>query len=249
MEFLTDPNAWIGFFILTALEIVLGIDNIIFITVLVSKLPKQIQDTVRRFGLAFAMITRIGLLFSLSWIVGLTEPLFTLLEKAFSGRDLVLMLGGAFLIWKASQEIYLEVEYKHDHHDPDVSGPKVGKSMKALLWGSVIQIGILDIVFSLDSVITAVGMVDHLPVMIAAVMASVGVMMFAAKPIGEFVEKHTSLKVLALAFLLMVGFLLVAESLGSHVPKAYLYSAMGFSVLVEFLNIRAKAKREKAHAH
>lgn len=244
LELLMDPNVWVGFFILASLEIVLGIDNIIFITVLVSKLPKEMQDTVRRFGLAFAMITRIGLLFSLSWIIGLTEPLFTVLEKSFSGRDLVLFIGGLFLLWKASQEIYIEVENRHTVEEESGAVKLSGKTGSMLFWSSVIQIGILDIIFSLDSVITAVGMVDELPVMVAAVIAAVAVMMFAAKPIGDFVEKHSSLKVLALAFLMMVGLLLVAESFGSHVPKAYLYSAMAFSLLVEFLNIRAKSKRE-----
>jgi predicted tellurium resistance membrane protein TerC len=245
LEMLADPNVWIGFFILTSLEIVLGIDNIIFITVLVSKLPKDIQDSVRRFGLVFAMATRIALLFSLSWIVGLTEPFFTVVGKAFSGRDLVLLVGGVFLIWKASQELYSEVENTHENADGNGTPKTFKKTGAMLMWSSVIQIGILDIVFSLDSVITAVGMVDHLPVMVAAVVAAVGVMMFAAKPIGEFVEKYSTLKVLALAFLLMVGLLLVSESFGVHVPKPYLYSAMGFSLLVEFLNIRAKSKRKE----
>lgn len=244
MELLLDPNIWIAFFILAALEIVLGIDNIVFITVLVSKLPADIQDSVRRFGLAFAMVTRIGLLFSLSWIIGLTEPLFTVLEKVITGRDLVLFFGGFFLLYKASAEIYIQVEDKEEH-EKEMKASTANKTGKALFWSSVIQIGILDIVFSLDSVITAVGMVDELPVMVAAVISAVAVMMFAAKPIGDFVEKHSSVKVLALAFLMMVGLLLIAESLGAHVPKAYLYSAMGFSLLVELLNLRAKAKREK----
>lgn len=244
MELLFDPNIWLAFFMLAALEIVLGIDNVVFITVLVSKLPVHMQDKVRRFGLGFAMISRIGLLFSLSWIIGLTEPLFTVLEKTITGRDLVLFFGGFFLLWKASKEIYIQVE---DKHEPlvEMDAATAAKTGSSLFWASVVQIGILDIVFSLDSVITAVGMVDELPVMVAAVIASVGVMLVAAKPIGEFVEKHASVKVLALSFLMMVGMLLIAEGLGAHVPKAYLYSAMGFSLLVELLNLRAKAKREK----
>lgn len=242
MELLTDPNVWIAFAILTSLEVVLGIDNVIFITVLVSKLPVDIQDRVRRFGLMFAMVTRVGLLFSLSWIIGLTEPLFEVLGKSITGRDLVLFFGGLFLLWKASKEIYLQVEVPDHNEEMSGSNKMVGKTGKMLFWSSIIQIGILDIVFSLDSVITAVGMADDIEVMIAAVMVAVAVMMVAAKPIGEFVEKHASVKVLALAFLMMVGMLLIAESFGVHVPKGYLYSAMGFSLLVELLNLRGKAK-------
>jgi predicted tellurium resistance membrane protein TerC len=248
MELLMDPNVWVAFAILTALEIVLGIDNIVFITVLVSKLPADIRDRVRQFGLMFAMATRVGLLFSLSWIIGLTEPLFIVLEKAITGRDLVLFFGGLFLLWKASKEIYLEVEAPHQVQEELEAGAAIQKTGVKLFWYSIIQIGILDIVFSLDSVITAVGMADHIEVMIAAVMMAVGVMMIFAKSIGEFVESHTSVKVLALAFLMMVGMLLIAESFGQHVPKAYLYSAMGFSLLVELLNLRSRAKREKLKA-
>jgi predicted tellurium resistance membrane protein TerC len=243
MELLLDPNVWLAFFMLAALEIVLGIDNIVFITVLVSKLPSHMQSKVRQFGLLFAMGSRIALLFSLSWIIGLTEPLFSVLNKAVTGRDLVLFFGGLFLLWKATKEIYLEVEAKEheNHHTETLSASK--KTGAALFWSSIVQIGILDIVFSLDSVITAVGMVDELSVMIAAIMAAVGVMLFAAKPIGEFVERHSSVKVLALSFLMMVGMALIAESWGLHIPKAYLYVAMGFSLGVELLNIRAKKNR------
>lgn len=243
MELLFDPNVWIAFAILASLEIVLGIDNVIFITVLVSKLPVDIQDKVRRFGLMFAMITRVGLLFSLSWIIGLTEPLFEVLGKSLSGRDLVLFFGGLFLLWKASKEIYLQVEVPNHTEEMSGADKMTGKTGKILFWSSIVQIGILDIVFSLDSVITAVGMADDIRVMIAAVMASVAVMMFAAKPIGDFVEKHQSIKVLALSFLMMVGMLLIAESFGAHMPKGYLYSAMGFSLLVELLNLRSRAKQ------
>lgn len=248
MDFLFDPNVWVAFAVLTSLEIVLGIDNVIFITVLVAKLPVDIQDRVRRFGLMFAMVTRVGLLFSLSWIIGLTEPLFHVAEKIITGRDLVLFFGGLFLLWKASKEIYLQVEVPNHAEEESGVGKLSGKTGKTLFWSSIVQIGILDIVFSLDSVITAVGMVDHIPVMIAAVMVSVAVMMVAAKPIGEFVEKHQSIKVLALSFLMMVGMLLIAESLGAHMPKGYLYSAMGFSLLVELLNLRGRAKREKINS-
>ncbi|BET24601.1 putative tellurium resistance membrane protein TerC [Limnobacter thiooxidans] len=245
MELLMDPNVWIAFAILTALEIVLGIDNIVFITVLVSKLPADIRDRVRQFGLMFAMVTRVGLLFSLSWIIGLTEPLFEVMGASITGRDLVLFFGGLFLLYKASKEIYEEVEAPQKHEDELALGAAAQQTGKKLFIYSIIQIGILDIVFSLDSVITAVGMADDIEVMIAAVMVAVGVMMVFAKSIGEFVEAHTSVKVLALAFLMMVGMLLIAESFGQHVPKAYLYSAMGFSLLVELLNLRSKAKRQR----
>jgi predicted tellurium resistance membrane protein TerC len=243
MELLLDPNVWLAFFMLAALEIVLGIDNVIFITVLVSKLPSHMQQRVRQFGLLFAMGSRIALLFSLSWIIGLTEPLLFILDKAITGRDLVLFFGGLFLLWKATKEIYLEVEAK-EHSNPVIDTTKAAKKTGAtLFWSSIVQIGILDIVFSLDSVITAVGMVDQLSVMVAAVMAAVAVMLFAAKPIGDFVEKHSSVKVLALSFLMMVGMALIAEGWGLHIPKGYLYVAMGFSLGVELLNIRAKKNR------
>lgn len=246
MELLTDPNVWIAFAILTSLEIVLGIDNVVFITVLVAKLPADIRDKVRQFGLMFAMITRVLLLFSLSWIIGLTDPLFEVFDKTITGRDLVLFFGGLFLLWKASKEIYLQVEVPNHVEEASGASNMAGKTGKMLFWSSIVQIGILDIVFSLDSVITAVGMADDIEVMVAAVMVAVAVMMLFAKSIGEFVEKHASVKVLALSFLMMVGMLLVAESFGVHVPKAYLYSAMGFSLLVEMLNLRSKAKSEKA---
>lgn len=237
---LSDPNVWIAFFMLAALEIVLGIDNVIFITVLVSKLPPEMQNKVRNFGLSFAMITRIGLLFSLSWIIGLTEPLFSVMDKTVTGRDLVLFFGGLFLLYKSSKEIYSEVENKHASHSvKEISG----SSKSVIFWSAIVQIGILDIVFSLDSVITAVGMVEQISVMVAAVIVSVAVMMIAARPIGEFVQRHPSVKVLALSFLTMVGTLLIAESFGVHVPKGYIYGAMAFSLMVELLNIRAKSKK------
>lgn len=241
MDFLFDPNLWIAFFMLAALEIVLGIDNIIFISILVGRLPAENRDLARRLGLGFAMVSRIGLLFSLSWVMTLTDPLFSVFAQEISGRDLILLGGGLFLLYKASNEIFLEVEAHQSHEEsPKVTGVKTGKT---LFWGTIVQIGIVDIVFSLDSVITAVGMVDNLNIMIAAVMASVAVMMFAAKPIGEFVDAHPSIKVLALAFLTMVGTLLVAEAFDVHVPKGYVYTAMLFSLAVEALNIRARSKR------
>jgi len=241
MDLLTDPNVWIAFFMLAALEIVLGIDNIIFISILVGRLPAEKRDVARRLGLGFAMVSRIALLFSLTWVMTLTSPLFSVVGQEISGRDLILLFGGLFLLYKASHEIFLEVEA---HSSKEASaGADAVKTGAALFWGTIVQIGVVDIVFSLDSVITAVGMVDNIGVMVAAVIASVAVMMFAAKPIGEFVDRHPSIKVLALSFLTMVGTLLIAEAFDVHVPKAYVYTAMLFSLGVEALNIRARSKR------
>lgn len=248
MDFLLDPNVWIAFAMLTALEIVLGVDNIIFISILVGRLPAELRDKARRLGLGFAMISRLLLLFSLSWVMGLKADLFHILGQGISGRDLVLLGGGLFLLYKASHEIFVEVEAREDDHAPDTD-PAILKAAGArLFWGIIGQIAVVDIVFSLDSVITAVGMVDKLPVMIAAVIASVGVMLFAAKPIGEFVDSHPSVKVLALAFLVMVGMALTGEAFEMHVPKGYIYAAMAFSLVVEALNIRARSKRLAAKA-
>jgi predicted tellurium resistance membrane protein TerC len=243
MDFLFDPNIWIAFFMLAALEIVLGIDNIIFISILVGRLPPEQRDLARRLGLGFAMISRLALLASLSWIMGLKDDLFHVFGQGISGRDIVLLLGGIFLLWKASHEIFVEVEAREDDGPPDAVTADGVAAGKKVFWGTIAQIGVIDIVFSLDSVITAVGMVDQLSVMVAAVIASVGVMLFAAKPIGDFVDAHPSVKVLALAFLVMVGMALTAEAFEVHVPKAYIYAAMSFSLVVEFLNIRARAKR------
>ena len=243
MEFLSDPNTWIAFFMLAALEIVLGIDNIIFISILVGRLPSAQRDLARRLGLLFAMASRIALLFSLAWVMSLTDPLFTAIGNEISGRDLILLGGGIFLLYKASHEIFMEVEA---HPSKETSaGADAVKTGATMFWRTIVQIGIVDIVFSLDSVITAVGMVDQISVMVAAVVASVAVMMVAAKPIGDFVERHPSIKVLALSFLTMVGTLLVAEAFDVHVPKAYVYVAMLFSLTVESLNIRARAKRAR----
>jgi predicted tellurium resistance membrane protein TerC len=246
VEFLLDPNLWIAFAMLTALEIVLGVDNIIFISILVGRLPAHQRDQARRLGLAFAMVTRLLLLFSLSWVMGLTADLFTVAGQGISGRDLVLLLGGLFLLYKASHEIFVEVE-AHELDGPPAAAADaeaLKAASKRMLWGIVGQIAVIDIVFSLDSVITAVGMVDHIGVMVAAVLASVGVMMVAAKPIGEFVDKHPSVKVLALSFLVMVGMALTAEAFDVHMPKGYIYAAMVFSLTVEVLNIRARTKRQ-----
>lgn len=245
LEFILDPNTIIAFLTLAALEIILGIDNIIFISVLANRLPVEIRESVRRFGLMFALVTRVLLLLSLSWVMGLTETLFTLFKQEISGRDLILFFGGLFLLWKASKEIYLEVEAEEETEQEVNASNKNSKSMQALFWSSVIQIGILDIVFSLDSVITAVGLVDEISIMVAAVLVAVLIMLIAAKPIGDFVHRHPSIKVLALSFLTIVGLVLIAESLDVHIPKGYVYFAMAFSLVVEALNIRARHKRKR----
>jgi predicted tellurium resistance membrane protein TerC len=245
MEFLLDPNIWIAFAMLTALEIVLGVDNIIFISILVGRLPPAQRDKARRLGLGFAMLSRLLLLFSLSWVMGLNQDLFHVAGQGISGRDLVLLLGGLFLLYKASHEIFVEVEAKDEGGPPPASSDDAVKAAsRRMFWGIIGQIAVIDIVFSLDSVITAVGMVDQLGVMVAAVVASVAMMLFAAKPIGDFVDRHPSVKVLALAFLVMVGMALTAEAFEVHVPKGYIYAAMAFSLGVEALNIRSRGKRK-----
>ncbi len=233
MSWITSPEAWLGLLTLTVLEIVLGIDNIIFISILAGKLPAHQQARARRVGLIGAMLTRIALLAALAWIIRLTAPLFSLLGHAFSGRDLILIAGGLFLLAKSTREIHDGLEGDAGHANP------AGKAA----FGSVVgQIMLLDIVFSLDSVITAVGMARDLPVMIAAVVLAVGVMMFAAAPISRFVHRHPTVKMLALSFLLMIGVSLIADGLGQHIAKGYIYFAMGFSVFVELLNIRVRAR-------
>ncbi|MGY8904379.1 MAG: TerC family protein [Burkholderiales bacterium] len=246
MEFLLDPNLWIAFAMLTALEIVLGIDNIIFISILVGRLPAHLRDKARRLGLGFAMVSRLLLLFSLSWVMGLTADLFNVFEQGISGRDLVLLFGVLFLLYKASHEIFVEVEAREQDGPPSTDTAALKAAGNKLFWGIIGQIAVIDIVFSLDSVITAVGMVDEIGVMVAAVVVSVIVMLVAAKPIGEFVDRHPSVKVLALAFLVMVGMALTAEAFDMHVPKGFIYAAMAFSLVVEALNIRARAKRRTA---
>ena len=251
MELLLDPQIWIAFGMLAMLEIVLGVDNIIFISILVGRLPPEQRDLGRRLGLGFAMFSRLGLLFSLGWIMTLKTDLFHLFGQGISGRDLVLLFGGLFLLWKAAHEIFAEVEAKQLSTDHQAQAAKTA-NLKAtgakLFWSIIAQIAVIDIVFSLDSIITAVGMIDHIGVMAAAIIAAVLVMMFAAKPIGDFVDAHPSVKVLALAFLVMVGMLLTAEAFDVHVPKAYVYTAMAFSMGVEMLNIRARKKRQEALA-
>ena len=233
MEWLADPEAWIALLTLTALEIVLGIDNIIFISILVGRLPESQRNRARTIGLALAMGSRLLLLFSLTWIMDLSEPLFSIGRFEISGRDLVLIGGGLFLLRKSVHEIHEELE--GDDHDEEADAT-------ATFGHVLVQIAIIDMVFSLDSVITAVGLVDYRSVMVIAIVIAVTVMMFAARPIGEFVERHPTIKMLALSFLILIGFVLVAEGLGVHVPKAYIYFAMGFSIAVEMLNLRLHAR-------
>ncbi|MFN3750408.1 MAG: TerC family protein [Thiobacillus sp.] len=240
LELLTDPNAWIAFAMLTALELVLGIDNIIFISILVDKLPAHQREFARRLGLGMAMFMRIGLLLVLAWIVGLTAPLFSVLGEPISGRDLILIGGGLFLLWKSTSEIHQLLEGEEGH------GSRV---VKATFTAVILQIMVIDLVFSLDSIITAVGMVKEIAVMIAAVVASVGLMMLFAGAIGRFVSAHPSIKVLALSFLVAVGVMLIAEGFGHHVPKGYLYFAMAFSLGVEMLNIRMRRRAAAVHLH
>jgi len=237
MELLTDPHMWVALATLTLLELVLGIDNIIFISILVSKLPKAQQEMARRVGLFMAMFMRIGLLLLLSVIIGLVEPIFTVLDQPFSGRDLILLAGGLFLIWKSTGEI---------HHSLEGEEAPPEMKAKANVISTIVQIMLIDLVFSLDSIITAVGMVDDVRIMIAAVLVSLGLMMLFAKSIGEFVEAHPSIKMLALSFLVVVGVVLVAEGFGHHVPKGYIYFGMAFSFGVEMLNIRFRKKRSQA---
>ena len=236
LELLSDPQIWIAFATLTLLELVLGIDNIIFISILVDKLPKAQQELARKIGLFMAMFMRIGLLFILSWIVGLTEPIFTVFGTDVSGRDLILILGGLFLIWKSTGEIHQSMEGEQAH---------TSNAVKATFGAVIVQIMIIDMVFSLDSIITAVGMVDELAVMIAAVVVSVGLMMLFASAIGRFVSDHPTIKMLALAFLVVVGVVLVAEGFGHKVPKGYVYFAMAFSLGVEMLNIWMRKRSAK----
>jgi predicted tellurium resistance membrane protein TerC len=241
LEAFADPNIWIALLTLTALEIVLGIDNIVFISILADRLPGDQPPKARRLGLAVALITRVLLLFSISFIVRLTAPIFTVAGIDISGRDLILALGGVFLIYKATREVHERLEGEEGHAERKAVAPS---------FASVIaQIALLDIVFSLDSVITAVGMADELWVMITAVVIAIAIMMFASGSIAGFVNRHPTVKMLALSFLLLIGFSLVVEALHFHIPKGYIYFAMGFSVFVEFLNLRASAKKKAAPVH
>ena len=246
MEFLADPQIWIAFATLTVLELVLGIDNVIFISILAGKLPPEQQAKARYLGLGLAFVMRVILLFSLSWVIGLTAPLFTLFGTQISGKDLVLLVGGLFLIAKSTHEIHGSLEGEEGHGS---------KKAYASFAGVITQIVLLDIVFSLDSVITAVGMVstefgeNGIYVMIAAVVISIAAMMLFAAPIGAFVQRHPTVKMLALSFLLLIGVMLVAEGFHQKIPKGYIYFAMAFSVLVEVLNMRLRRKSDPVHLH
>jgi predicted tellurium resistance membrane protein TerC len=233
MEWLTDPHAWMALATLTALEIVLGVDNIIFISILCGRLPRNQRARARTLGLGFAMLTRLGLLFSLTWLMTLTAPLFNVGSKEVSGRDLILIAGGLFLLWKSVHEIHNALE--GDEDEPSVK--------TAASFGAVIaQIAIIDIIFSLDSVITAVGLVDELEIMALAIVVAVGVMMFAAGPISRFVDAHPTIKMLALSFLTLIGIALIGEGWDLHIPKGYIYFAMAFSIAVEMLNLRVRSR-------
>lgn len=240
IDLLLSPEAWIAFATLTALELVLGIDNIIFISILVDRLPAQQREIARKLGLAMAMFMRIGLLLVLAWLIGLVAPLFTILDQAISGRDLILIAGGLFLVWKSTTEI---------HHAIEGAETTTQAKASAVFSSVILQIMVVDLVFSLDSIITAVGMVDDVRIMISAVVASVALMMVFAKPIGQFVSEHPTVKMLALSFLVVVGMVLVAEGFDHHVPKGYVYFAMAFSLTVELLNIRLRKRGTPASLH
>ncbi len=240
MDWLTDPNIWIGLLTLTVLEVVLGIDNIIFISILAGRLPRADQPRARQLGLAGAFVTRVLLLLSIAWLVRLTRPLFSVFGHGFSGRDLILLVGGLFLIAKATYEIHGKLEGE-EHTSEERSNARS-------LWAVVTQIMLIDIIFSLDSVITAVGMVDNVAIMIAANVIALGIMLASAGPIARFVDLHPTIKMLALAFLVLIGTQLVAESLGTHIPKGYTYFAMAFSVSVEMLNLKMRARAAKSLA-
>ena len=231
MDWLTQPETWIAFLTLVALELVLGVDNVIFISILAGKLPTAEQPRARKTGIMMAVVTRILLLLSLRWLIGLEQPLFTVFSLDVSGRDLILIAGGLFLLAKSTHEIHQKLE--------GVEG-EASARVVASFWGVIIQIMLLDIVFSLDSVITAVGMVDELWIMIAAVIIAAIVMVFTSTALGDFVERHPTIKMLALSFLLMIGFTLIVEGFHQHIPKGYIYFAMGFSVFVEMLNLRLR---------
>lgn len=238
MEWIANPEAWIALATLTVLEIILGIDNIVFIAIVAGRLPKKDQGRAWKIGLGLAMLSRLALLFSIVWIMGITAPLFSLFEHAFSGKDLILIAGGLFLMWKSTTEIHHKLE-----GEDDGSGRKAWSKTFA---GVLIQIVLLDLIFSLDSVITAVGIADQVAVMVIAIVLAVGVMMLSAEKISGFVTRHPTVKMLALSFLLLIGMALVAEGAGQHIPKGYLYFAMGFSIFVEALNLRVGKSGGKA---
>jgi predicted tellurium resistance membrane protein TerC len=238
LELISDPQTWITLFTLSAIEIVLGIDNLVFISIAVSKLPHTQREKARKFGIAVACVTRIALLLTLAWLAGLTEDLFAIFGLGISIRDLVLILGGVFLLVKGSGEIRDIVRGEAESEDIDTKPMNV-------FWGVIAQIAVIDIVFSLDSVIAAVGMANQKPVMVGAILLAVAVMLWAATPIGHFIENNPTIKMLALAFIVLVGVFLIAEGLGAHIPKGYIYSAMGFSAVVESLNLWAKKRAQQ----
>ncbi|WP_128891608.1 TerC family protein [Erythrobacter sp. HKB08] len=261
MALLSDPAAWAALLTLIALEIVLGVDNLIFIAILSNKLPEEHQQKARRIGLSLALILRIAMLMLIGWIVTLQTPLFDLgitgapgpygeptFETAFSGRDLILLAGGLFLLWKATKEIHHSMEPEDDSGDLLDKTPGVAQAATATFGAVIAQIVAIDLVFSVDSILTAVGMTDEIPIMVTAVVITVGVMMIAADPLAKFIEKNPTLVMLALAFLVMIGLVLIADGFGFHVPKGYIYAAMGFSVSVEILNIVQRNRRAKAAA-
>ena len=258
LALLTDPAAWLALLTLIALEVVLGVDNLIFIAILSNKLPEHQQERARRIGLSLALIMRIGLLMLIGWIVTLQTPLFDLgitgppneygevtFETAFSGRDLILLAGGFFLLWKATKEIHHSMEPADNSGDLLDKTPTMGDAVKASFGAVIAQIIAIDLVFSIDSILTAVGMTDEIPIMVAAVVITVGIMMVAATPLAKFIEKNPTLVMLALAFLVMIGLVLIADGFGFHVPKGYIYAAMGFSVGVELLNIVQRNRHRK----
>lgn len=234
MDWIFDTQAWFALITLTALEIVLGIDNIIMLTILVGRLPRQQRGTARLLGISFAMLTRIALLFSLFWIMKLTAPLFEIMGKTISARDILLMLGGLFLIAKSTHELHVQTEANQTTSQEEPHTTKFG------FFSIIVQIGLLDIIFSLDSVMTAVGLVKQLPIMVTAIILSMLIMVAAAKAIGEYIEKHPTLKVLALSFLILIGVVLIGEALGLEIPKGYIYFAMAYSVGIEMLNIKIR---------
>jgi predicted tellurium resistance membrane protein TerC len=238
IELLSEPHIWVSFVTLTVLELVLGIDNIIFISILVDKLPEKQREFARLLGLGLAMVMRIGLLFVVSWLVALTAPLFTVLQQEISGRDIILVAGGLFLIWKSTREI---------HHMFDAAEDRPAVNVRATFSAIIVQIILIDMIFSLDSIITAVGMVDEIAVIVAAVVTSVLLMIFFAPHIGRFVSAHPPVKMIALSFLVVIGVVLIADGFDYHVPKGYIYFSLAFAVIVEMLNIATRRKSKRAH--
>jgi predicted tellurium resistance membrane protein TerC len=239
MDWIANPDIWLSLVTLTALEIVLGIDNLVFIAILADRLPERRRPAARRIGLALALVTRIALLLAITWIIGLTKPLFTLFGEDFSWRDIILIAGGLFLLAKGTSEMHASIE-----GEPPEAAAKSGAKSAAFA-AVVVQIGVMDIVFSIDSVITAVGMANYIEVMVAAIVLAVAVMLFAAEPVSAFVSRHPTVKMLALSFLLLIGVTLVADGLGFHIPKGYVYFAVGYAILVEALNLLARRRRKR----